>query len=139
MPHPEPHCQKTKMDCWFVILNDREGKPYIYDLEGRKKVKAEIAVRQLMEGVEDPVSYDLCELGKEEDKALRDLAKRCGALEPPAVGEGKRHFEIMLSKANEDLEEAVSRGEGEDVLSVIRKRAEQYTEYLSHFYGSKKA
>lgn len=90
----------TKMDCWFFITEDKNGRPYIFDLENNKRMRIEHAVQQLMEGIEEPINYYNCRLTEKEDAILRDLAKRCGAILPPTIEESKRCFEEAYGKKN---------------------------------------
>lgn len=46
---------KTKMDCWFYILEE-ENKDVILDLENNKKLSIEEGVSQLMEGIVEPLT-----------------------------------------------------------------------------------
>ena len=128
---------KTKMDCWFVVLHDTAGEPYIYDLEAGKKTDMKAAIQQLAEGISDPVCYDLCFLEKSDDAILRDLLKRCEAQLPPPLGEGKRSFEKEVKKDQEALADAVAWGREEDI-EKIQKRLDRNMDYLSRFYPRKK-
>lgn len=46
---------KTKMDCWFYILEEDEHD-VILDLENNKKLSLEKGISQLMEGIVDPLT-----------------------------------------------------------------------------------
>lgn len=46
---------KTKMDCWFYILEE-DDRDVILDLENGKKLSIEAGVSQLMEGIVDPLT-----------------------------------------------------------------------------------
>ena len=61
---------KTKMDCWFYILEEDE-RDVILDLENDKKLSLEEGISQLMEGIIDPLTeYGLSE---EEREAVEKL------------------------------------------------------------------
>ena len=56
---------KTKMDCWFYILEEDE-RDVILDLENDKKLSLEEGISQLMEGIIDPLTeYGLSEEERE--------------------------------------------------------------------------
>ena len=56
---------KTKMDCWFYILEEDE-RDVILDLENDKKLSLEEGISQLMEGIIDPLTeYGLSEKERE--------------------------------------------------------------------------
>ena len=54
---------KTKMDCWFWLFQDKNGDDKVKDLEQGKVLSLKRGVSQLNEGI---VSYDLCGMNVEE-------------------------------------------------------------------------
>lgn len=54
---------KTKMDCWFWLFQDKNGDDKVKDLEQGKVLSLKRGVSQLNEGI---VSYDLCGMNAEE-------------------------------------------------------------------------
>lgn len=69
---------KTKMDCWFYILEEDE-RDVILDLENDKKLSLEEGISQLMEGIIDPLTeYGLSE---EEREAVEKLFEEINSKE----------------------------------------------------------
>lgn len=69
---------KTKMDCWFYILEEDE-RDVILDIENNKKLSLEEGISQLMEGIIDPLTeYGLSE---EERDAVEKLFEEINSKE----------------------------------------------------------
>lgn len=67
----------TKMDCWFS-LGTVNGVDYVYDMEIGVRMSVEKGVRELCEGMVEPVSDPFYRLSRKEVKAFRNLVKRLG-------------------------------------------------------------
>lgn len=67
---------RTGMDCWFLINQDRYGTDYIWDCEESKRMCLSTGIEMLCEGLDCQENYDSCELTEEEDKAFRGLLNK---------------------------------------------------------------
>lgn len=65
--------EKSKLDCWFLIKQTKNGEDYIFDLENRKRMSLRTGIRQLMEGIED--MYDMYFEGDERDVMINLLSR----------------------------------------------------------------
>lgn len=79
---------KTKMDCWFCLFEDKEKNVKVRDLENRKTISLKTGVKQLNEGI---VSYDLCRMTVNEIEIYENLLCK---LEIPVPKE--RHIEHII-------------------------------------------
>ena len=43
--------QKSKMDCWFCLVQDKNQNDYVLDLENRKRMSIRQGVKQLVDGM----------------------------------------------------------------------------------------
>lgn len=43
--------EKSKMDCWFILEQDKNQDDYVYDLENHRKMSVRQGVKQLFEGL----------------------------------------------------------------------------------------
>ena len=64
---------KTKMDCWFWLFQDKAGDDKVKDLEEGKVLSLKKGVSQLDEGI---VSYDLCGMNVEEIVEYENLLRK---------------------------------------------------------------
>lgn len=68
--------EKTKMDCWFYIKQDRNGVDFIWDLEEHEKICLRTGVRLLYDGIGCKENYDNCHLTAGEDKTFQELLEK---------------------------------------------------------------
>ena len=67
--------RRTKMDCWFLIKQDKNGDDYVYDLEEGASIELADGVNGLMEGLDCPENIESCHLNWIEKTVLYDLCK----------------------------------------------------------------
>lgn len=57
---------RTGMDCWFLIKQDKHGIDYVWDCEEYKRMCLRTGVGMLAEGIYDQENYDNCGLTEDE-------------------------------------------------------------------------
>ena len=67
--------RRTKMDCWFLIRQDKNGNDYVYDLEEGASIELADGINGLMEGLDCPENIESCHLNWMEKTVLYDLCK----------------------------------------------------------------
>ena len=79
--------RRTKMDCWFLIIQDKNGQDYVYDVEEGATLSLTDGIAGLMEGLDCPENVDECQLNWIEKTVLCELC-RCLSVEIPKSLEG---------------------------------------------------
>ncbi len=77
--------RRTKMDCWFLIVQDHNGDDYVYDLEEGASIELEDGVNGLMEGLDCPENVESCGLNWIEKTVLCELCKMLNVDIPKAL------------------------------------------------------
>ena len=54
--------RRTKMDCWFLIKQDKNGDDYVYDLEEGASIELADGITGLMEGLDCSENIESCHL-----------------------------------------------------------------------------
>lgn len=67
--------RRTKMDCWFLIIQDRNGKDYVYDVEEGATLSLTDGITGLMEGLDCSENINSCDLNLVEKTVLCELCK----------------------------------------------------------------
>lgn len=67
--------RRTKMDCWFLIIQDRNGKDYVYDVEEGATLSLTDGITGLMEGLDCPENINSCDLNLVEKTVLCELCE----------------------------------------------------------------
>lgn len=81
--------RKTKMDCWFSIIQ-RDGKDYFYDLEDGKTKPLRLGFAQLSDGIDEETLSEVYPLLTEEQKnAFSEWCEEMSTIAGPffAIGE----------------------------------------------------
>lgn len=68
--------ERTKADCWFLLLQDDCCEDYVYDLEECKNLSLADGVAMLMETIDCRENYENCRLDEIEEDILRALLKK---------------------------------------------------------------
>lgn len=74
---------RSKMDCWFLIDQDKDGDDYINDLENGEKLSLEDGIGDLVDGMTDYEDYCLT---RNEIRTFEDLLINLG-VELPSSNE----------------------------------------------------
>ena len=77
--------RRTKMDCWFLIKQDKNGDDYVYDLEEGASIELADGVNGLMEGLDCPENIESCHLNWIEKTVLCELCKMLNIDIPEAL------------------------------------------------------
>ena len=77
--------RRTKMDCWFLIKQDKNGDDYVYDLEEGASIELADGVNGLMEGLDCPENIESCHLNWIEKTVLCELCKMLNINIPEAL------------------------------------------------------
>ena len=68
---------KTKMDCWFCLLEDN-NEDYVFDLESRNYLTVKEGVSMLFEGLDCLENIESCDLTDEEKAVFNGLLEKLG-------------------------------------------------------------
>ncbi len=67
---------KTKMDCWFSLVDKEDGSVEAFDLEYNEPMTLTKAIGLLLEGIENVETFEQCNLTEEEKSLLKGIASR---------------------------------------------------------------
>ena len=70
--------RRTKMDCWFLLRQDKKGNDYVFDIEECASIELRDGVIGLLEGLDCLETMIHCHLNNAEKTALCEL---CYALD----------------------------------------------------------
>lgn len=77
--------RRTKMDCWFLIKQDKNGDDYVFDIEECASIELADGVNGLMEGLDCPENIEACHLNWIEKTVLCELCNQLNVIIPEGL------------------------------------------------------